>query len=196
MTYNETRLTVAIADLVIYEGLSFNLSQKPRFNKVLDLARNVTKFYQPPNINLVSKDILDVIHDQNMERNLSLIEKESDVFGLLFLGDGATISIIPLLKILISGKNIPVDELELIDCQGHLSYGRENDGTFICNRFIEHRRTNDPYKSIIDFVMFDGASNAQLAVKLLKTHIQRFQLCVGLNTLYPYFSIMFTKSQL
>ena len=34
--------------------------------------------------------------------------KESDVFGLLFLGDGATISRIPPLKILVSGGNLPV----------------------------------------------------------------------------------------
>ena len=75
MTSNETRLTVAIADLNISEGLSFNISQKPSFKKVLELARTVSKFYQPPNRKLISKDLLDVIHDQNTERNLSLIEK-------------------------------------------------------------------------------------------------------------------------
>ena len=102
MNYNETNLTVAIADIVISEGLSFNLSQKPRFKKVLELARTVSKCYQPPNRKLISKDLLDVIHDQNMGRNLSLIEKESEIFGLLFLGDGATISRVPLLNILVS----------------------------------------------------------------------------------------------
>ena len=95
MTSNETRLTVAISDLIVSEGLSFNISQKPRFKKVLELARTVSKFQQPPNRELISKDLLDLIHDQNMERNLSLIKKESDIFGLLFLGDGATISRIP-----------------------------------------------------------------------------------------------------
>ena len=104
MTYNETRLTVEIADIIISEGLSFNISQKPWFKKVLELARTVSKCYQPPNIKLISKDLLGVIHDKNMEVNLSLIEKESDIFGLLFLGDGATISVVPLLKILVSGK--------------------------------------------------------------------------------------------
>ena len=58
MTSNETRLTVAISDLVISEGLSFNLSQKPRFKKVLELARTVSKFYQPPNRKLISRDLL------------------------------------------------------------------------------------------------------------------------------------------
>ena len=69
---------------------------------MLELARTVSKCYQPPNRKLISKDLLDVIHDQNMERNLGLIEKNSDIFGLLFLGDGATISRIPLSKILVS----------------------------------------------------------------------------------------------
>ena len=58
ITYNETRLIVAIDDLIISGGLSFNLSQKPRLEKVLGLARNVSKCYQPPNRNLISKDIL------------------------------------------------------------------------------------------------------------------------------------------
>ena len=41
MTFNETFLTVAIDDLIVYEGISFNITPKPRFNKVLDLEKNV-----------------------------------------------------------------------------------------------------------------------------------------------------------
>ena len=104
MTSNEARLTVATLDLIISEGLSFNLSQKPRFKKVLDLERTVSKSYQPPNRNLISKDLLDVIHDYNTERNLIVIKEEPDIFGFLCLGDGATIYRIPLLKILVSEK--------------------------------------------------------------------------------------------
>ena len=80
MTSNETRLKVAIADLIFSVGLSFNLSQKPRFKNVLDLAINVSKIYEPPNRKLISKDLFDIIHDQNMERNLILIKK-----SLIFL---------------------------------------------------------------------------------------------------------------
>ena len=75
ITSNETRLTVAIADIIISEGPSFNISQEPRFKKVLDLSRTVSKCDQPPNINLISKYLLDGIHDHKMERNLSLIKK-------------------------------------------------------------------------------------------------------------------------
>ena len=80
-----------------------------------------------------------------MERNLSLIEKESDIFGLLFLGDGATISRVPLLNILVSGKNLPVAVLELVDCQGHLADSGTKNASFICNIFLDHFERIEPF---------------------------------------------------
>ena len=80
MTSSETRLTVAITDLIISEVLSFNLAQKPRFNKVLDMERNAPRGDQHSNRKLIYKDLLDVIHDQNMESNFILINK-----SLIFL---------------------------------------------------------------------------------------------------------------
>ena len=66
---------------------------------------------------------MDVIHDQNMEKNLSLIYKEIDIFGFLFIGDGATISKITTIDHIGFRKNLPVAALELVDCQGHLIDG-------------------------------------------------------------------------
>ena len=76
MTSNEKCLTVAIADIIIYEGLCLNLAHKTRFKKVIDLARNVSESYQPTNRKLISKDLLDITHDKNTERTLILIKKE------------------------------------------------------------------------------------------------------------------------
>ena len=53
MTYNDTRLTVAISDIIISEGLYLNLDQKPLFKKVLYMKRNVSIGYQHPNIKLI-----------------------------------------------------------------------------------------------------------------------------------------------
>ena len=75
MTFNETRLKVGIADLIIFEGLFFNQAQKPRFKKVLFLEEKVSKYYQPQSRKIIPKDLLYVIHYQNIERNFSLIEK-------------------------------------------------------------------------------------------------------------------------
>ena len=92
-----------------------------------------------------------------------MIKKEAAIFGLLYLGDGATISRCPLLNILDSGKNIPVAVLEIFDCQCRLSDGNKKDGTFIFNKFLNHIKEIDPAKLSSDIVVFDGAFNVQLA---------------------------------
>ena len=73
-----------------------------------------------------------------MERNLSFNKKQSDIFGLLFLGDGVTIYRTPLFNILVSGRNLAVAVSELVYCQGHLAYGVHKYGTFIFTVFFEH----------------------------------------------------------
>ena len=98
---------------------------------------------------------------------------------MLFLGDGATISRVPLLNNLVSGKNLPVAVLELVDCKGHLAYGGGKNGIFICNRFLDHFKIIDPHKSIIDVIMFDGASNVELAGELLKIDYPKITIMRG-----------------
>ena len=102
------------------------------------MSRNVSKKYILLNRNLTSKELLDVIHEQNMKSNLAMIKKEAKIFGLLFLVDGATISRCPLLNILAFVKNIPFSVLWIVDCQGNLADGNKKDGTFIYNRFLNH----------------------------------------------------------
>ena len=43
ITSNDNFLTIAVADLIISEGLPFNLSQKTRFKKVMELSRNFSR---------------------------------------------------------------------------------------------------------------------------------------------------------
>ena len=44
-----------------------------------------------------------------------MIKNEAEIFGLIFLGYGATISRLPLLNILVSAKYIPVAVFEIVD---------------------------------------------------------------------------------
>ena len=123
---------------------------------------------QHPNRNPLSKDLLDVIHDQSMERNLILIKKESDIFGLLFIGDGTTISIPPPLKIFVSGKNIPVSVLELVYFQVKLRKVWGKRWNLYMQYFIEHMRNIDLHKTITYVVISNGDSNVQIGGELLK----------------------------
>ena len=69
MTFNETRFTGTNDILIISEGRYFNLVQRNRSKKVLDLAINLPKGYEPPNRKFIPKYLLDLVHDQKMERN-------------------------------------------------------------------------------------------------------------------------------
>ena len=56
-----------------------------------------------------------------------MIKKEAEIFGLFFLGYGATISRCPLLNIMSSGENIPVAVSEILYCQVHLGNNYKKD---------------------------------------------------------------------
>ena len=70
-----------------------------------------------------------------MKSNLSMIKKEAEIFGLLFVGVDATISRCPFLNILASANNIPAAILVIVDCLGHLAEGNKKFATFIFNSF-------------------------------------------------------------
>ena len=72
------RLTLQFQLLVLlYQIYCPLILLKTQVQKVLDLERDLSKGYNPPNRKLISRDILDVIHEQNMKRNLSMIRISS-----------------------------------------------------------------------------------------------------------------------
>ena len=88
-----------------------------------------------------------------MKSNLAMIKKEADIFGLLFLGHGAIISICPLLNILYYGENVPVAVLQFFYCQGRLTDGNKKCGTLICNLFLKHTKETYPALKLSDIVI-------------------------------------------
>ena len=162
---------------------------------MLNLERNMSKDYQFPNKNLVSKDILDTIHDQKMVRNLSLIKKSDRYFGFLFLGDDDTIYRITLLNMFGSSKNLTVSVLVLFDCQVHLADGNKKYGTFIFSIFLENIIEIDTHKKMTDVVMFDGAYNVQFGGEHLRIQYTNIAVMRGVHHTVSLFFIDVTKFQ-
>ena len=73
ITSNKIHITVAIANIIIYET---------SFKKVLGVVRKISKTYIYPNINITPEYQLDVIHEHSMKSNLAMIKRE--ILGLLF----------------------------------------------------------------------------------------------------------------
>ena len=111
------------------------------------------------------------------------------MFTVLFLVYGTTISGTPLLNILVSGKNLPLEVLELIYCKGNFANGVKKNGTFICNIFLKHMINIYPNKSMTDVVMLYGASNVQLGGDLMNNNYPNLNLMCGVeHTLSLFFN--------
>ena len=98
-----------------------------------------------------------------------MIKKETYLYGLLFPGNGATISRCPLLNIPDSGKKY---YFCFWNCWLSRSFSDWNkkDGTFICNQFFKPYVQNRPVQIVSDTVLFDGALNVQLSGRPLKVN--------------------------
>jgi len=84
----ESKLTVAIADLIHSHGLPFTIADDPKFRKILFHAKSVDLLnYVLPNQNQVAGELLDLNHAQYMDRNTDELLQECDAFGLTLFGD-------------------------------------------------------------------------------------------------------------
>ena len=168
-----TKLTMAIADLIHACGLPFTLSSDPRFKHMLQLARFVGSDYKPPNRNAVSGPLLEANHAEYKKRNIALAKLESGTYGLSMFGDGATVRKMPLINILLAGVHNPACVVRIADCTEALQAGATKDASFIARLFLTVMKEIDPTKELIDVLYFDGASNVQKAGKILALHYPR-----------------------
>ena len=69
-------------------------------------------------------------------------------------------------------------------------------GTFICTRFLDHLRNNDPYMIFTDVVIFYRASNVHLDGENLKIHYPKITVMRWVEHTIFYLFIMLPKYQL
>ncbi len=193
-----SQLTMAIADLIHSHGLPFSLASDAKFRKVLQLAKNVTSKYEPPGRNQVATDLLDLNYNTYVAKNMALLTKDSEVYGISFFGDGATVQKMPFLNILGAGVHIPAACLEIVDCTKHLERGGKKDAKYIANLFlpfIESFEKDNP--NTVDLALFDGAANVQKAGELLAISYPRMSVIHGAeHVMSLFFNDLFKRPEL
>ena len=128
----ESKLTMAIADLIHSCGLPFSLASHHKFKVVLSHAKFASKKYTPPGRNKVAGELLDLNYQLYKDKMMENVIKEADVYGVSFFGDGATIKKSPMMNILVSSVHQPVGCLRIVDCTGHLQNNGSTLWTFSC----------------------------------------------------------------
>ncbi len=69
------------------------------------------------------------------DKNISKLLQDAEVFGLGWLGDGATIKWMPFLNILVLCGSASWAVVSIIDCTTHMSDGGKKDATYIMEQF-------------------------------------------------------------
>jgi hypothetical protein len=93
---------------------------------------------------------------------------EACIFGVIVVGDSATIKTVSLVNVLDACTNNNFPLLEMANCTAHLAKGGKKDTKYIAKIIMPliqlMESEEDMYKKtslgIVDLVFFDGASNA------------------------------------
>jgi hypothetical protein len=114
---NSTKLTSAIAEYVYCKGLLFLSVEGTHFAQIIKLVKLAPSAYAPPTRKVLANELLDLSYENRMEKFMSRLEMDADVYGLSLFGDGATVHGMPLMNILASGVHEPSAVLAIIDCK-------------------------------------------------------------------------------
>ena len=176
----ESKLTMAIADMIHSCGLPFSLSSNIKFRKVLHLARNVPTTYRPPGRNQVAVKLLDINYESYMDKNKKLLSEDIDIFGLTFYGDGATVRKMPLINILASGGHLHTAVMEIVDATEQMQNSGKKDARYLASLFRPHIDAFEKkFPNCIDYCTFDGAGSVQKAGQVLNARYPRIVVTHG-----------------
>jgi hypothetical protein len=164
---NNASVEMAIADFFHCENIADRVVESPCLARLIKLARLVGNDFKMPSRKKISGELLDLNFQTVYNENKALLCRDASVFGLSFIGDGATIKRMPLLNILGLCSNTPPITIAIVDCTNHMQDGGKKDATYIASLFEAKVKEYDPSNTDTDVFFFDGASNVQKAGEVL-----------------------------
>ncbi len=115
---------------------------------------------------------------------------------MTIFGDGATITNIALMNILATSPSNLFALLEIDDCTDQMAKGGKKDAKYLSGivrpliKSLEARAKS----KIVDLIMFDGASNVQLAARIVARYHPRITVCHGAeHVISLFFSDVYNK---
>ena len=186
---NNATLEMAIADFFHSENIADAVVESPRFARLVHVCRLVGNDFVIPNRKKIGGELLDLNYETTYKSNKEKLLKEARVFGLAFLGDGATIKRMPLMNVLAMTATVSPMTVAIQDCSSHMEVGGKKDAVYVASLFEEKVGEFDPYNQLTDVFFFDGASNVQKAGDLLMAKFPRsFSFHGGEHVVSLFFS--------
>ncbi len=116
-------LEFAIADLFHSENIPYRVVESARFWRVIKVARLCGDEFVCPDWKKIGGELLDLNFETRYQANKAALLKKAQTLGLAFLGDGATVRRMALLKILAMCANTPPITVWIQDCTTHMQDG-------------------------------------------------------------------------
>ena len=186
---NNATLEMAIADFFHSENIADAVVESPRFARLVRVCRLVGDDFVIPNRRRIGGELLDLNYETTYKANKEKLLKEARVFGLAFLGDGATIKRMPLMNVLAMTATVSPMTIAIQDCSSHMEEGGKKDAVYVASLFEEKVGEFDPQNQLTDVFFFDGASNVQKAGEVLMAKYPRsFSFHGGEHVVSLFFS--------
>ena len=122
-------IEIAIADFFHCENIPDAVVESPRFTRLVKVCPLVGDDFVVPNCKKVGGELLDINYENTYSLNKAELIKEAKVFGFAWMGNGATIHKMLLLKILALNGSTALMTVSIHDCTKHLEEGGENSDT-------------------------------------------------------------------
>jgi len=119
---NNTIAQMAIVDFFHCENISDLVVETPRFKRMVNVLSKIGSDFEIPKRKQIGigGPLLDLNFQTKYNDNKTNLRKGADVFGMSFLGDGATVKRMPLVKILAACADTPSITVSIQDCTKHL----------------------------------------------------------------------------
>ena len=176
---NNASVQMAIADFFHCQNIPDAVVETPEFKRLVRQCRLVDNNFVIPNKKKIGGELLDINFANISAINKANLLKEAAVFGVVIMGDGATIHRMPLLNILAMSGSTPPLTVGIVDCTKHMAAGGKKDATYIAEIFEDKVEEYDPNHTLTDLFFFDGASNVQKAGEVLMAKYPRTFCCHG-----------------
>ena len=158
---------MAIADFFHCENIPDGVVESPRFKRMVYVLGKVGSNFEIPKHRQIGGPLLELNYQTKYSDNKTNLLKSAQVFGLGFLGDGATVKRMPLMNIIASCADTPPITISIHDCTKHMQVGGKKDASYVAGIFEDKVREYDPNNTLTDLFFFDGALNVQKAGKIL-----------------------------
>jgi hypothetical protein len=135
---------MAIADFFHCENIPDAVLESPRLKRLVKVCRLVGEDFVVPNRMKIGGELLDINYENTYSQNKAELIKEAKVFGCAWMGDGATIHKMPLMKILALNDTTAPMPVLIHNCTKHMEERGKKDAPYIAELFEGKVMEYDP----------------------------------------------------